>query len=89
MAKPGYKRNYNLSDVGIGNDVVKTRVVDVQLNEYNIQNKVENPNDALTWVNSLTLKEFQRRLVTHFNICFQKKDIQWPKRNRKKPKLNH
>ena len=89
LAKPGYKRNYNLSDVGIGNDVIKTRVVDVQVNEYNIQNKVDNPNDALTRVNSLTLKEFQRRLVTHFNICFQKKEIQWPKRNRKKPKLYH
>ena len=48
LAKPGYKRNYDLSDVGIGNDVVKTRVVDVQVNEYNIQNKVDNPNDALT-----------------------------------------
>jgi len=32
-------------------------------------------------VKSLTLQDFKRRLIRHFDIAFKKREVQWPKRN--------
>ena len=38
--------------------------------------------DGYIKVNQLSMNEFRRRLITHFNIAFKQNIVKWPSRNK-------
>ena len=79
LAHPDQYQNYDLAGVGYGNDVIRTRFDQVCVNEYTPIETSSNQSTPIP-VNSLTLDEFRNKLVTHFNIAFQKNELKWPRR---------
>ena len=45
---------------------------------------VDDDHDDAQVVRKMSMEDFRDKLVTHFDIAFQRKEIQWPKRNKKK-----
>ena len=71
--------NLDGSGMGRGDD----RVVDnesVTTDDDVSINAVDDIGQVL--VRRMTVKRFRQKLITHFDIAFQKREIQWPTRNR-------
>ena len=79
LAKPDEYRKYDLSATEYRNEVTRNRVDEVCVNEYTSIATSSNQSTPIP-VNSLTLDEFRNKLVTHFNIAFQKNELKWPRR---------
>ena len=78
LNNPSSIRTLDLSSMGLGSDCVRS-TSPVECDDGNIVT----PNaDGSINVVDLSLDEFRSRLVNHFNIAFQRKEIKWPKRKR-------
>ena len=83
LRHPVRQRNYNdTSGMGPGDDVLLTE--NVLEEAYDCSEIVVGVNDgnvglSMQKVRNMTLIEFRQKLVTHFNIAFQKNELQWPR----------
>lgn len=69
-----------LSGMGYGTDVTKAKGVCSEDNDNEVEDPILDENNSIK-VNSLTMKQFRNRLITHFNINFHKDKVVCPKRN--------
>jgi Plant transposon protein len=69
------------SGIGLGNDVVidneDQTEVDIDPNEATVIDGVH-----VTRVRNCSHKCFKQKLINHFEILYEKKEVKWPKRNR-------
>ena len=81
LHKPSQKRRYDLSGMGKGNDV-EWNEEGVELTDDIDKNSlhVEKDSEGNVIVRKISLNLFRSKLIRHFNICFQKKEIIWPNR---------
>jgi hypothetical protein len=85
---PDAIRNYDTSSAGIGEDFVAQRAVqDAAVNLDTVDDSSNSTiseqivvNDEAVVVRNLSMKQFRQRLVTHFDIAFQQREIRWPSR---------
>jgi hypothetical protein len=85
---PDAIRNYDTSSAGIGEDFVAQRAVqDAAVNLDTVDDSSNSTileqivvNDEAVVVRNLSMKQFRQRLVTHFDIAFQRREIRWPSR---------
>jgi len=85
LNNPSTIRKTDLSGSGYGNDYIPNNdndPVDHGDEEEPTSSTPQN-NDGSFNVNDLSLNEFRRRLITHFNIAFKRNEIVWPRRNKK------
>ena len=64
-------RNYDLSGMGPGEDVTGEEMLSAERTNMLMRSSVSN----------LTLAEFRKRLVEHFDISFHRNDLVWPSKN--------
>ena len=91
LLNPNQRRRNDLSGMGHGNDFDKNDdnemndVSDVEEDEEeNIHIPIPNNSDnGPIRVRDLSLNEFRRRLIVHFNIMFHQNKVVWPTRNKK------
>ena len=86
LTKPAKIRTYDLSGMGYGNDTQKTPIIseiELPLVKELIDRQLRYPNEV-TCVRDLPLSVFRQKLVRHFNIAFQRNELQWPQRMRDK-----
>jgi len=81
LLTPAQARNYDTSGMGMGSDCVTTDAADNQQDEDEDNNTVETDLEGRILVGSMSLRAFRKRLITHFDIVFKKREIKWPKRN--------
>jgi hypothetical protein len=83
LIAPVASRTYDLSSMGRGNDRVDSSLDDMD------EAAVEDPaphelppidEDGVTNVRDLSLDYFRRKLITHFDIAFQRGEVIWPRR---------
>lgn len=80
LVSPGLPRNFDHSGMGPGRDSVYDQQA-IQEAEYNDRSgSVVMENGAIV-VRRLSMNQFRERLVQHFDILFQKKQVIWPQRN--------
>ena len=77
LLDPNLAMRYDISGNGRGNDYIK--------NNHDMEGKYieceqQKNNDDSYNINDLSLDEFRKRLIRHFNIAFSKNVIVWPKR---------
>jgi hypothetical protein len=85
---PDAIRNYDTSNAGIGEDFAAQRAIqDVAVNLDTMDDSSNSTileqivvNNKAEVVHNLSMKQFCQRLVTHFNIAFQQREICWPSR---------
>jgi len=63
-----HPRNHDLSGVGPGEDITGEEMVSSERSNRLLQSSVSN----------LSLAEFRKRLVEHFDLSFHRNDIVWP-----------
>jgi hypothetical protein len=69
-------RNYDLSGMGPGVDVVG------RINDFAARESEERVRQQLrSSISNMSLTEFRRRLIVHFDILFKENKIVWPKNN--------
>ena len=69
-------RNYDLSGMGPGVDVVGG------INDFAARESEERVRQQLrSSISNMSLTEFRRRLIVHFDILFKENKIVWPKNN--------
>ena len=87
LIKPGEARNFDISGVGIGNDIanstdsVTTSNSDhvTEMNTINLPvNEIRN--DMYIPIKNMPFQLFRQKLIRHFNIAFQNKEVEWPRR---------
>ena len=85
LNNPSLLRNGNLFRSGRGNDYIPSEGDEEMDEEYTeiSDADIERNDDGSINITDLSLKEFRRRLVRHFNIAFQQHKVVWPKRNDK------
>jgi len=76
LLTPSQARNCDTSGMGSGSDRVRS---DSPADDNN--DTVETDVEGRIVVGSMSLRTFRQKLVTHFNIAFKKREVQWPKRN--------
>lgn len=81
LLTPAQARNYDTSAMGRGSDCVGAAVDDNRLDDDTDQAAVETDTDGRIVVGAMKMKAFRKKLITHFNIAFQKREVVWPKRN--------
>jgi hypothetical protein len=80
LVNPSETRHYDTSGRGVGQDC------DLTGNDDGLDDLggVDNPQpdeDGRICIRDLTMKEFRNRLITHFDIAFKRREIEWPSRN--------
>ena len=73
-------RNYDLSDMGPGDDVID----EIYNEDRGEEGEGEMETGLMTPVNSMSLVYFRRQLVVHFSIMFARNLIKWPQNSRGK-----
>ena len=79
---PSDKRVYDVSGVGLGNDVIRSPIIsEIELPNVQmmVDRQLEHPHEVIA-VKDLPLSVFRQKLIRHFNIAFQRNEISWPKR---------
>ena len=80
LLSPAQARNCDASAMGRGNDF--ERGTDQQQQQLAVDNNTaETDSEGCIIVRKMSLQAFRNKLITHFNIAFQRKEIKWPKRN--------
>jgi hypothetical protein len=84
--------NYDASAMGKGNDASPDEEEDHENEEEEVFQGavvVDESSKAIV-VRKMSMLQFRQRLVTHFDICFKKKELHWPKQrvNREEPTTN-
>ena len=74
-------RDFDLSGLGMGNDVIRTQNEDID--DDSISELTQNNGKS---VRKMKFYSFRSKLVNHFNIAFHKKKIAWPERSSKNKK---
>jgi len=92
LMKPGTSRNYDLSGTGFGDDYRTCRLhvhrdTLISDNATPVTNEMLD-NITMKSVRQMSLQKFRDKLTTHFNIAFEKKEIEWPRRSSKKQRTN-
>ena len=90
LRAPGKKREIqmqlrDLSGMGHGTDVERSSTDEVEeerLVENEEQVNAIKENGKIP-IRSLSLEYFRKKLITHFNIAYKKKEVQWPRRLKK------
>ena len=90
LRAPGKKREIqmqlrDLSGMGHGTDVERSSTDEVEeerLVENEEQLNAIKENGKIP-IRSLSLEYFRKKLITHFNIAYKKKEVQWPRRLKK------
>jgi hypothetical protein len=73
--------NYDASAMGKGNDAGIEEEADEEDNEEEVFQGsvvVDEASKAIV-VRKMSMLQYRQRLVTHFDICFKKKELHWPK----------
>ena len=83
LINPATRRVEDISGMGRGNDYDTDLFHDSNTDERDINSVVYQSSDGYIKVNELSLDEFRRRLITHFNIAFQQNQVRKPSRNKK------
>jgi hypothetical protein len=81
LLNPDEIRQYDTSGMGLGTDSGGTGH-SVYNGTSTGRSSIPLIEDNRVVVSSLNLDDFKRRLIEHFDICFQKREISWPSRNR-------
>lgn len=66
-------RNYDSSGAGFGNDAI----IDNQP-APEVDCVIEKTDDGSILVHKMNMREFRKKLITHFAIAFAKKEVAWP-----------
>ena len=86
LSNPGTCRNFDISGMGMGNDVEKDGIIsEMEIPNFDklVNRQMEHPYEVKC-VKDLPLSIFRQNLIRHFNIAFIKNEIKWPKRMREK-----
>ena len=75
---PGLSRKFDLSGMGYGDDVEQEEVNGCD--DILIENDPMIDNEDRILVSSLTMNQFRKCLIRHFNIVFHQQKVVWPKR---------
>ena len=72
---------------------IGNRKIEMKLNNDNVESDYDNDDNTVNTihynkyevngkrvVSKMLLSLFQNRLIEHFDICFKRNDLQWPKR---------
>ena len=78
LATPGGKSQFDISNMGYGNDVIRSQHIDVVEDNSLV---TDNSNEGAVAVRNMSYKVFRDKLIRHFNIAFAKKELTWPSRN--------
>ena len=87
LNNPVEVRSYDTSGIGNGTDIDENMLFDQNANEsrqLNILTDEEcssEEGDSFTYVRRMDHEKFREKLVIHFDILFQRNQIQWPIRN--------
>lgn len=82
LLTPTQARNYDTSGMGRGNDCIRVDANgDHDEDDNTDQAAVQTDSDGCILVGAMTMRAFRKKLSTHFNIAFQKREVVWPKRN--------
>ena len=88
LKNPSKERTYDTSSMGVGPDCQKTPDQDNDClyiaSEKNLLKEFSSNDETVVSVNKLPLQIFRKKLITHFNIAFQRNELVWPKRNENK-----
>ena len=87
LHKPAKARRYDLSGMGCGNDIHSDTDDDFDSDHDDGTDSIVSARDAdgKVIVRKMSLELFRSKLIRHFGICFQKKELVWPTRiNRSK-----
>ena len=86
LIKPGTARNLDISGFGIGNDIanstdsVTTSNTDVtEMNSIHLCTSEVNKDMHIS-IKDMPFQLFRQKLIRHFNIAFQNKEVKWPRR---------
>ena len=86
LIKPGTARNLDISGFGIGNDIanstdsVTTPNTDVtEMNSIHLCTSEVNKDMHIS-IKDMPFQLFRQKLIRHFNIAFQNKEVKWPRR---------
>ena len=85
LNNPGEVRNYDTSGLGVGTDIFNDDTldhIDDVINETScVSRNVDTSGNDFTYVFSIDQDGFCSKLVSHFDIMFQKNMIVWPSYN--------
>ena len=82
MHKPAKARRYDFSMLGRGNDINSGIEDDSDSDHDDGTDSIVNARDSdgKVVVQKMSLELFRSKLMRHFGICFQNKELVWPKR---------
>ncbi|KAG7345391.1 plant transposon protein [Nitzschia inconspicua] len=81
LNNPINARNYDSSGMGAGSDAPNAPYEEEQI-IANVQEEMVNEDGEIV-VHRLSRATFRQKLITHFDIAYTKREIKWPKRNKK------
>ena len=79
LINPVTRRVEDISGMGRGNDIDEDNN---NIEEEDSNSVAPETEDGYIKVNQLSMNEFRRRLITHFNIAFKQNIVKWPSRNK-------
>ena len=79
---PSTQRTGDLSGIGYGNDYNGNMYDDDENIEKDTSDPPPQNKDGPINVRTLSLNDFRKRLVIHFNIQFKQHKVKWPRRNK-------
>jgi hypothetical protein len=68
---------YDASGMGAGDDAVGSEAEEEEEEIY--QGSIIEEDDGAIVVRKMSMTQFREKLIDHFNICFQRKELAWPK----------
>ena len=81
LHKPAQQRRYDLSGMGMGNDLEWNEAGDERNDDIDKNSlDIEKDSTGHIIIRKLSLHLFRSKLIRHFNICFQKNELMWPNR---------
>ena len=82
---------YDVSGMGAGEDGDEDEEDEDSEDEEEFKGSIEEEEGAIV-VRKMSMTDFRKRLIDHFDICFQRKEIAWPSQRMKgvaaEPKIN-
>jgi hypothetical protein len=69
---------YDVSSMGVGEDVDEA-AVEEDIEEEDLYEGTVVEEDGAIVVRKMNMSQFRQRLIEHFDICFQRKELAWPR----------
>jgi hypothetical protein len=69
---------YDASGMGAGDDATPSEEAEEEEEEV-YQGTIVEEDDGAIVVRKMSMAQFREKLIGHFNICFQRKELAWPK----------